>query len=125
MAVIKDFYQLDTWKVNYKFVLEIYKCLDSLPKEEKYGIVDQLRRASSSITANIAEGFGRYHKKDKIHFYFQARGSLKEVQNFLLLSKDLGYINRQIARKLWISSKEAEKLINGLIRSTENNMKSS
>ena len=125
MAVIRDFYQLDTWKVNYKFVLEIYKCLDSLPKEEKYGIVDQLRRASSSITANIAEGFGRYHKKDKIHFYFQARGSLKEVQNFLLLSKDLGYINRQIARKLWISSKEAEKLINGLIRSTENNMKSS
>jgi len=125
MAVIRDFYQLDTWKVNYKFVLEIYKCLDSLPKEEKYGIVDQLRRASSSITANIAEGFGRYHKKDKIHFYFQARGSLKEVQNFLLLSKDLGYINRQIARKLWISSKEAEKLINGLIRSIENNMKSS
>lgn len=121
---ITDFYQLDAWKVSHQFVLKIYKCLDSFPVNEKYGVIDQLRRASSSITANIAEGFGRYHKKDKIHFYFQARGSLKEVQNFLLLSKDLGYIKDSVIKSLWLDSKDSEKLINGLIRSTENNIKS-
>jgi len=121
---ITDFYQLDAWKISHQFVLKIYKCLDSFPVNEKYGVIDQLRRASSSITANIAEGFGRYHKKDKIHFYFQARGSLKEVQNFLLLSKDLGYIKDSVIKSLWLDSKDSEKLINGLIRSTENNIKS-
>jgi len=121
---ITDFYQLDAWKVSHRFVLSIYKCLKSLPTDEKYGVIDQLRRASSSITANIAEGFGRFHKKDKIHFYFQARGSLKEVQNFLLLSKDLGYIKDSVIKSLWLDSKDSEKLINGLIRSTENNIKS-
>lgn len=122
MAIINDFYDLNAWKYAHQFVVKIYKNLSSIPKEEKFGIIDQLRRASSSISANIAEGFGRFHKKDKIHFYYQARGSLKEVQNFLLLSRDLKYIEKENIKELWIDSKTCEKLINGLIRSTENNM---
>jgi four helix bundle protein len=123
MTIINDFYQLDAWKNSHQFVVKIYKKITQLPKEEKYGIVDQLRRASSSISANIAEGFGRFHKKDKIHFYFQARGSLKEVQNFLFLIRDLNYLDKKDIKELWEDSKVCEKLINGLIRSAELNMK--
>ena len=61
MTTITDFYQLKAWQENHQLVLSIYKITKTFPNEEKYGIIDQLRRASSSITANIAEGFGRFH----------------------------------------------------------------
>jgi len=86
---INNFYELDAWKKGYILVLEIYKITKEFPKEELYGIVSQLRRAASSITANISEGFARYHYKDKVRFYHQARGSAAEVQNFLILASDL------------------------------------
>ena len=85
-----------------------------------FGIVSQLRRSASSITANIAEGFARYHFKDKIKFYYQARGSVAEVQNFLLLSRDLQLIDSITCVKLGKASKDVEQLINGLVRSIEN-----
>ena len=117
---IKNFYDLDAWKKAYKFVLEVYKKTKKFPKEELYGTTSQLRRASSSITANIAEGFGRYHFKDKIKFYYNARGSIYEVRNFLTLAKDLGYVKdielyNEIVQKVI----QGSKVLNGLIRSTE------
>ena len=66
---IKNFYDLDAWKQAHILVVEVYRITENFPKEELYGIVSQLRRAVSSITANIAEGFARYHFKDKIRFY--------------------------------------------------------
>lgn len=114
---IKIFYDLDAWKKGHQLALEIYKATKDFPKEELYGVVSQLRRAASSVTANIAEGFARYHYKDKVRFYHQARGSAAEVQNFLLLAKDLNYINLDKCRKLGKLSNEVAKLINGLIKS--------
>ncbi|MFH1561004.1 MAG: four helix bundle protein [Patescibacteria group bacterium] len=119
MGKIQDFYQLDTWKEGHKLALLIYKKTKEFPKEEKYGLISQLQRASSSITANIAEGFGRYHYPEKIRFYRLSRGSLKEVQNFVLLARDLEYLPASTAKEIWQLSKNCEKLINGLIRSTE------
>lgn len=116
---IKYFTDLDAWKVNHKLVLEIYKITRSFPKEEKYGIIDQIRRAASSITANIAEGWGRYHYGDRVKFYHQARGSSCEVQNYLILSKDLNYVNEEEFEKLRMLAFEGYKVINGLIRSVE------
>ena len=84
---IKNFYQLNAWKKGHELVLEIYKITNSFPKEERYGVISQLRRASSSVTANIAEGFARYHFKDKIRFYYNSRGSVSEVQNFFYSPK--------------------------------------
>ena len=84
-----------------------------------FGITSQLRRASSSVTANMAEGFARYHYNDKIRFYYQARGSVAEVQNFLLLARDLKLIDKETCQQLGETSKDVEKLINGLIRSIE------
>lgn len=117
--LIKNFFDLDAWKSGHVLVLEIYKITASFPKEEMYGITSQLRRASSSITANIAEGFARYHFKDKIKFYYNSRGSVAEVQNFLILAKDIGYIDLKTCEKLGEMANDVGKLINGLIKSTE------
>lgn len=117
---IKNFYELDAWKKGHLLALEIYKITEDFPKEERYGVVSQLRRAASSVTANIAEGFARYHFKDKTKFYYNSRGSVSEVQNFLLLVKDLEYIDLEICKKLGENANEVGRLINGLIRSIEN-----
>lgn len=116
---IRNFYDLDAWKKGHVLALKIYEITKSFPQNEVYGITNQLRRAASSITANIAEGFARYHFKDKIRFYHNSRGSTAEVQNFLLLAKDLKYINIEQCRELGEQSNEIGKLINGLIRSIE------
>jgi len=117
--IIRNFYDLEAWKKGHKLVLEIYKLTKGFPKEELFGIIAQLRKAASSITANIAEGFERYHFKDKIRFYYQARGSVAEVQNFLLLAKDLEYINFETCKNLGQKANEVRQIINGLIRSIE------
>lgn len=116
---IKDFRDLEVWQVGHNFVLEIYKITKQFPKEEVYGLINQLRRASLSITSNIAEGFSRYHYKDKIRFYHNACGSVSEVKNYLILSCDLGYIKEEKAGILMDEAERILKLINGLIRSTE------
>ena len=116
---IKDFYDLDAWKKGHKFVLEIYNATKKFPKEELYGITSQLRRAAFSITANIAEGFSRYHYNDKVRFYHNARGSVSEIQNFLFLAKDLSFLTEGYLKYLFDFSEEINKLINGLIRSIE------
>jgi four helix bundle protein len=116
---IKNFYDLEAWQKGHLLVLEIYKITRDFPEEEKFGIISQIRRAAASITANIAEGFARFHFKDKIKFYLQARGSVAEVQNFLLLSKDLGFINFDICGNIGEKANEVRRLINGLIRAIE------
>ena len=117
---IKIFYALEAWQKGHLLVLEIYKITKNFPEEEKFGITSQIRRAAASITANIAEGFARFHFNDKIKFYLNSRGSAAEVQNFLLLTKDLGFINLDICKNLGSAAAEVRKLINGLIRSIEN-----
>ena len=113
------FTDLEAWKINHELVKEIYRITRSFPKEERYGIVDQIRRAASSITANIAEGFGRFHYKDKVVFYYHSRGSNTEVQNFLILSFDLKYLSKDDYDFLIDLCTQGYQLICGLIRSTE------
>lgn len=114
---IENFYDLSAWQKGHELVKEIYVITKDFPKEELYGITNQLRRAASSITANIAEGFARYHFKDKIRFYYQARGSVAEVQNFLILAKDLNFIDSEKNENLQEKANQVNQLINGLIRS--------
>jgi len=123
MNEIKNFYDLIAWKRGHELALDIYKITKIFPKDEIYAITSQLRRASSSVTANIAEGFARYHFKDKIRFYYNARGSATEVQSFLLLAKDLEYIDFETCKKLGENTNEVGKLINGLIKSIKNQNK--
>jgi four helix bundle protein len=92
---ISRFYDLDIWKTANKLTKDIYLVNDKFPEKERYGIIDQIRRASSSVGANIAEGFGRFHYKDKLKFYYNARGSVCEVQNFIFLAQDLEYLDKK------------------------------
>lgn len=117
--VINSFEDLETWQVSHKFVLEIYKITKRFPKDELYGLVSQLRRAALSITSNIAEGFSGYHYKDKIRFYYNSRGSVSEIKNCLILSKDLEYVTDEKCRLLLDNAERVLKMINGLIRSVE------
>jgi four helix bundle protein len=117
---IKSFVDLEAWQIAHKFALEIYRLTKGFPKEELYGIVSQLRRAALSITSNIAEGFSRYHYNDKIRFYYNSRGSISEIKNCLILSRDLKYITDDICRELLDFAERILRLINGLIRSIEN-----
>ncbi|MHB9019599.1 MAG: four helix bundle protein [Minisyncoccota bacterium] len=117
-SMVKNFYGLKVWQDAHKITLDIYKTTKTFPHEEIFGLTSQMRRASSSISANIAEGFGRFHFKDKIRFYQQARGSAVELQNHLFLSQDLNYIKKENARKIFQEIEVVIKELNGLIRKT-------
>ena len=109
---LDSFEKLTVWQESQLFAINIYKATKTFPKEELFGITSQLRRAASSISANIAEGFGRTTTKDKLHFYTIAYGSLLETKNFLYLSEKLGYISKQDLDTLIEQSVGCQKLIN-------------
>ena len=87
----RSFVDLTLWKKAHSLVLDIYLISKEFPKDELYGLTSQLRRAAVSIPANIAEGFGRFSKVEKIRFLNIAQGSLNEVRYFLILTEDLNY----------------------------------
>lgn len=113
---IKSFTDLDAWKQGHELVLKIYKLTKIFPSEEKYCLIDQMRRCAISITSNIAEGFSRKSYKEKIQFYYISLGSITELQNQLLVSKDLGYLEAQEFKKIAEDTVIVHKLINGLIK---------
>jgi four helix bundle protein len=86
--------------------------------KERYGITDQMRRAAVSITSNIAEGFTRRLSKEKSRFYCVSQASLVELQNQLIVSKDVGYLLNNDFKDIAEQSVSANKLINGLLRAT-------
>ena len=99
---------------------KVYDLVDKFPDREKFVLSNQILRAAISITSNIAEGYGRNSYKEKVQFYYISRGSLIELQNQLLLAKDLKYIKSDVFQILAKQSVEVLKLINGLIRSSKN-----
>jgi four helix bundle protein len=82
---------LIVWQKAHQFVLSIYQFTETFPKTETYGLTSQLRKAAISIAANIAEGFKKKTKRDKLRFMNIAQGSLEERRYYLILAKDLGY----------------------------------
>ena len=87
----KSFEDLEIWKKAHAFVLKIYRLTEHFPKHELFGLTSQFRRAAVSIPANIAEGFKKTGKADKLRFYNIAQGSLEECRYYLILAKDLNY----------------------------------
>ncbi len=113
---IKSFTDLNTWKEGHKLVLIIYKITDKFPTKEIFGLVSQMRRSAISITSNIAEGFSRSTNKDKYQFYSMAQGSLTELQNQLLIARDVNYLEDEEFQKIAQQTVIVNKLINGLKR---------
>ena len=113
-----DFTEMPVWQKADEIVGEVYKLTEILPKREDYALCSQLRDAAISIAGNIAEGFGRGHKKDKINFYFYSRGSCFEVRSHLYSGKTVGYFSdeqiKPIGEKCMKVVEELNKIIKGL-----------
>ena len=113
---IQSFKDLNAWKEGHVLVLMIYKITRSFPKDELFALTSQMRRATVSITSNIAEGFSRQSYKEKTQFYSTAQGSVTEIQNQLTIAKDIDYISNDDFLKIEEQSIKVHKILNGLIK---------
>jgi len=117
---IKSFTDLKAWQEAHRLVLLIYKITKNFPKDEKFGLIDQIRRAAISISSNIAEGFSKESKLDKKRFYYQSLGSLTELQNQLLVARDVNYLERTRFNEIAEQTISVSKLINSIIKFVRN-----
>lgn len=92
--MVKDFDDLDVWEKANTFLMRIYKLVENFPRDEQYLLRKQFLAAASSIGANIAEGFGRYHYQENIQFLRMARGSAAECKNHLIVAHQRNYIDK-------------------------------
>ncbi|MFA5925935.1 MAG: four helix bundle protein [Parcubacteria group bacterium] len=116
---IKSFTDLIVWQEGHKLAILIYKETKNFPKEEIYSLTNQMRRAATSITSNIAEGFGRRTYKEKVQFYYQAQGSLTELKNQILLAHDIGYLSKNRLFALGEQANIAHRLLQGFIKKSK------
>ena len=108
----KSYRDLEAWKRAHEFVLKTYHISETFPKSELFGLTSQFRRAAVSIAANIAEGYRKQGKADKLRFYNIAQGSLEECSYYLILAKDLGYISNEVFNETNNLLSLASKLLN-------------
>ena len=116
---IKSFTDLTTWQEGHSLVLMVYRLIESFPKKENFVIIPQMQRCAVSITSNIAEGFSRKSRKEKIQFYYVSLGSLTELHNQLIISNGLNYINIEKFNEIIEQLKKVQRLLNGLIKSAK------
>lgn len=116
MTTTDGLLKLEAWTKSRDFALEVYrKILPALPSDEKYNLSSQIRRAATSIPANIAEGYGRYYYQSNIQFCFIARGSLEETKSHLIIAHDIGYIDDNTFYQVIEKANNLLMLINGYI----------
>jgi four helix bundle protein len=116
---LDTYMNLTVWQEGHKLVLEGYEATAMFPDVEKFGITQQLRRAVVSITSNIAEAYGRYGQREQTQFFYMALDSLKEVQNQLVIAKDLKFVDQEGFSNLANQTVIVSKLLNGIIRSSK------
>ena len=117
---VKTHKDLDVWKKSVDFVTMLYKTTTNFPKEEIYGLTNQMRRAAVSIPSNIAEGAARKSNKEFIQFLYIALGSGVEIETQLIISKNLGYINQASFDELDKERDEIGRMLFGLIKYRKN-----
>jgi four helix bundle protein len=111
----KNFREMPIWQSSMNIAEKIHDLTDKLPRKEDYGFTSQIRRSALSISANIAEAFGRYHTYNKINFYYVSRGSLTETQSHLEYAKRVGYIKKDDVEELDAFLSEIYNNINKII----------
>jgi four helix bundle protein len=117
---VVSFTDLIAWQEAHKLVITIYKISKQFPKTESYILIDQMKRCVVSISSNIAEGFSRKSKKEKNQFYYTSLGSVTELQNQLLIAKDLSYMTKEVFYEVANQTIIVHKLSNGLLKSSQN-----
>jgi four helix bundle protein len=113
---LERFEDLAVWRRAHELTLEVYRRTSEFPRDEKFGITSQMRRAAVSVPANIAEGFKKRGNKDKANFYNIAQGSLEELRYYFILAHDLGYIDEPAAQMCAFD--EIGRMLHALIRVT-------
>ena len=113
----KSFKDMPIWQHAIEVAETIHTLTENLPKKEDYGFTSQIRRSALSISANIAEGYGRMHTLDKINFYYNARGSLTETQSHLAYAEKVGYTTKENAEKVDETLNKLYHEINKIINS--------
>jgi four helix bundle protein len=114
---VQSYRELIAWQKAMDLVVEVYKATATFPSDERFGLTNQLRRASVSVPSNIAEGQGRGPTQDFVRFLGIARGSIQEVDTQLILASRLGFLPQDQYDRIAGLIVEVAKLINGLIRS--------
>jgi four helix bundle protein len=109
---ISSFQSLIVWQKGHQLVLDIYRMTKSFPDDERFSLISQIRRSSLSITANIAEGYRKIGKKDKLRFFNISQGSLAETLNYIILSYDLGLISKLDYLQYENQIEEVNRLLN-------------
>jgi four helix bundle protein len=116
---MRDYTKIEAWKPADDFTVAVYQATQSFPRGEIHGLTSQLRRASYSVPANIAEGSARDGKKDYLHFLYISRASLSEAQYFVHLSRRLGYLPDAAAERLIEKTRRTFACLHGLIKAVE------
>ncbi len=117
---MKDYKNFTVWQKSHQLTLDVYKIVNDFPKEELFGLVSQMKRSSSSIPTNIAEGCGRNSDKEFARFLIIAFGSANELEYQFILSRDLNFIDAEMSEKLMFQIEEIKKMLNSLISKLNN-----
>ncbi|MBD0375723.1 MAG: four helix bundle protein [Flavisolibacter sp.] len=112
---MKNYKELNAWRIAMELVTEIYKLTKSYPKEELYALISQTKRAAISVPANIAEGIGRQYKKDTLQFLHIARGSLYELETLLFIALNTEIITKATFYSIISLWEKSVQVLNGLI----------
>jgi len=121
-VVTYSFENIIAWQKAHEFVLLTYRVTRHFPEDEKFGLTSQFRRAAVSIEANIAEGYKKLSKADKLRFFNIAQGSLEECRDYHILSRDLGYLDSTEFEDLHQSIEETSKFLNSYCKAIVNNV---
>jgi four helix bundle protein len=117
MSRILSYQDLEVWKKSMTLTVFIYEISKGFPKDGIYGLTSQMRRASCSVPLNIAEGYGRKSTKNYIHFLRISRGSLMELETYILMSEKLKYLETKNSKQALAQLEEIMKMLHGLIKS--------
>jgi len=121
MANSKSFREVRAWQKAHEFVLAFYATKKMFPDDEKFALIPQFQRAAVSIAANIAEGYRKLSKADKLRFFNIAQGSLEECRYYIILSHDVGYYTKDVANDMWTKIEAASTVLNAYCKAIKDN----
>lgn len=114
--VVKGYRDLLVWQRAMDLVVEVYRLSDTLPRDEKYGLVQQMRQAAVSVPSNVAEGHGRDHLGDYLHHLSIANGSLMEVETQVMIAGRMAYLSKETEDRALAQAAEVGRMLAGLVR---------
>ena len=114
---LRNYRDLQVWQEAIKLVEAVYRISRAMPQDERFGLCAQMQRAAVSVPANIAEGYGRDHRKEYLHHLSMARASLMELETHLIIAQKLGFVERGVLLSPWEQSQVVGRLLRALARS--------